>query len=1062
MRYAELHCKTNFSFLQGASHAEELVQRAAELGYAALAITDVNSLAGVVRAHAAAKQTGLPLIIGAEITPCDAPPVVLWATDRAAYGRLSRLITRGRRRAEKGKCELTWDDLAEHADGLLAGVLMHCPTIAPSSRHSGERVGVRGETANAGVISRPFLSNQEAEDGDLTEHLHRYRELFSDRCYLLAEFHCGPNDEYQLERLRRLSQATQVPLVAAGDVYYHVPARQPLQHVLTAIRHGVTVAEAGHLLFPNAQRHLKTPDELAALFARLPQALQRTAEIAARCTFSLDELRYEYPLELAPPGVNPAQYLEQLTWQGARRRYPHGLPEKVLRLLQHELQLIAELRYEAYFLTVWDLVRFARSCGILCQGRGSAANSAVCYCLEITAVDPDRVDLLFERFISRERNEAPDIDVDFEHERREEVLQYLYQKYGRERAGLVAAVITYRTRSAVREVGKALGLSLDCLDRLAKNLGGDAEQTLELEQRVSQMGLDTASELGRRLVYLATELSGFPRHLSQHVGGMVITRGPLCELVPIENAAMPDRTVVEWDKDDLEELGILKIDCLSLGMLTAIRKCFQLIEQTDGQTLTLATIPPGDSQVYDMLCAADTMGVFQIESRAQMAMLPRLRPRCYYDLVIEVAIVRPGPIQGQMVHPYLRRRAGEEPVTYPNEAIRKVLQKTLGVPIFQEQVMKLAVVAAGFTPGEADQLRRAMGAWRRNGPIEQFRQKLLDGMRDRGLAEEFAQRVFQQIRGFGEYGFPESHAASFALLVYVSAYLKHYYPAAFAAAILNSQPMGFYAPAQLIRDARQHGVEVRPVDVNTSNWDCTLEGERVLRMGLRLIRGLSLKEAEAIVRGRAAGPYRSIDDLAQRTGLFQVSLSKLAEADAFCSLGCDRRQALWGSLSQKRSSQTWPLWEGIETFNEPSADLPTTTVQEEVLADYQTTGLSLRPHPVSFYRDQLQKLGVKTAASLAEVPHNRPVKVAGLVILRQRPSTGKGITFVTLEDETGIANLVVQIKIWERFHQVTRHSNAWLVRGKLESRHGVIHVVVQHVQDLHDELAQLIQSRDFR
>jgi len=1026
MKYAELHCKTNYSFLQGASHADELVERAAELGYEALAVTDVNSLAGVVRAHMAAKEVDLKLIIGAEITPVDAPPVVLWPTDRAAYGRLSRLITRGRRRAEKGECELTWDDVAQHADGLLAGVLV------------GNQIP---ETCQA------FC---------------KYRELFSGRGYLIAELYRGPDDEYRLEQLLRLSRTTRLPLVAAGDVYYHVPARQPLQHVLTAIRHGVTVAQAGHLLFPNAQRHLKTLEEIREIFSRVPEAIERTVEIANLCAFSLDELRYEYPLELAPPGLTPIEYLKRLTWQGAKRRYADGVPEKVIRLLEHELALIEELHYEAYFLTVWDLVKFARSRGILCQGRGSAANSAVCYCLEITAVDPERMDLLFERFISKERNEAPDIDVDFEHERREEVIQYLYQKYGRERAGIAAAVITYRTRSAIREVGKSLGLSLDRIDRLAKNMDGYPQHAIELEQRCDEMGIDTDSDIGRRLVYLAKELIGFPRHLSQHVGGMVMTRGPLCELVPIENAAMPDRTVVQWDKDDLEELGILKVDCLSLGMLSAIRKCFQLVKQTTGRRLTLANIPPDDNAVYDMICKADTIGVFQIESRAQMSMLPRLRPRCYYDLVIEVAIVRPGPIQGQMVHPYLRRRAGDEAVTYPTEEIRQALEKTLGVPIFQEQVMKLAVVAAGFTPGEADQLRRAMGAWRRNGHIDKFRQKLLDGMRVRGLSEEFAERVFQQIRGFGEYGFPESHAASFALLVYVSAYLKHYYPAAFTASLINSQPMGFYAPAQLFRDARRHGVEVRPIDVNHSCWDCTLEDERFLRMGFRLIKGMPQKDADSIVQAREDGPYRSIDQFARRTGLPQAAISRLAEADAFGSLGCDRRRALWNSLSQPRQQKSMPLLDKVDVPADPPARLPATTIQEEVVADYQTLGLSLRPHPISFYRERLQGLGVLQAEKLGEVPNNRQVKVAGLIILRQRPSTGKGITFVTMEDETGVANLVLHKHIWERFHKVARHSNAWIVRGRLESKHSVIHVVAQHLQDMHEELANLVQSRDFR
>ncbi len=1080
MKYAELHCKTNFSFLQGASHPDELVQRAAELSYEALAVTDVNSVAGVVRAHAAAKETGLKLIVGAEVTPIDAPAVVLWATGRAAYGRLARLITRGRRRAEKGECELTWNDIAEHAEGLVAGVL--CRLTATQRGARGVELAIKENASPESWFPSSGLGTH------LHEAFDKYREVFSSRAYLIAELHRGPDDEQRLDQLLWLSRKTRLPLVAAGDAYYHTPARQPLQHVLTAIRHGVTVAQAGHLLFSNAQRHLKSLEEVREIFSRIPDAIERTVEIADRCTFSLDELRYEYPLELAPPGLTPMEYLKRLTWEGAKRRYPDGVPEKAIGLLKHELQLIEELRYEAYFLTVWDLVRFARSRDILCQGRGSAANSAVCYCLEITAVDPGRMDLLFERFMSKERNEAPDIDVDFEHERREEVIQYLYEKYGRERAGIAAAVITYRTRSAIREVGKALGLSLDRIDQLAKNMDGYPQQAVELEQRCQEMGIDTDSEIGRRLVYLAKELIGFPRHLSQHVGGMVMTRGPLCELVPIENAAMPDRTVVQWDKDDLEELGILKVDCLSLGMLTAIRKCFHLVQQTTGRDLTLANIPPDDQTVYDMICSADTIGVFQIESRAQMSMLPRLRPRCYYDLVIEVAVVRPGPIQGQMVHPYLRRRAGDEAVTYPTEEIRRVLKKTMGVPIFQEQVMKLAVVAAGFTPGEADQLRRAMGAWRRNGHIDKFRQKLLDGMLARGLAEEFAERVFQQIRGFGEYGFPESHAASFALLVYVAAYLKHYYPAAFTASLINSQPMGFYAPAQLIRDARAHDVEVRPIDVNHSSWDCTLEGERILRLGFRLIKGMSEKDGETIVRAREDGLYHSIDEFTSRTGLLQAAVSRLAEADAFGSLGNDRRRALWHSLAQPRSRKPTPLLETVsrpggrgsrrvenvekrgsagaspsrkDVPADPPVALPAATIQEEVVADYQTVGLSLRPHPISFYRDRLERLGAIPAKKLAETPNNRHVRVAGLIILRQRPSTGKGITFVTLEDETGVANLVLHKQVWERFHKVARHSNAWIVRGRLESKYSVIHVVVQHLQDMHEQLTQLVQSRDF-
>src|SRR3954471_4597031 len=830
MYYAELHCKTNFSFLEGASHSDELVRRAAELDYRALAITDRNSLAGVVRAHIAAKEVGLPLIIGAEITPIDAPPVVLWATDRASYGRLCRLITRGRRNAPKGECALTLDDVAEFAEGLIAGVLTTRQPPAPPGV-----LDMQSENRSTNLKLQIGDGEPPAEPG--ADDLFTYRDIFRDRCYLPAEFVRGADDHSLLANLQRLSRDVGVPLAAAGDVHYHVPGRMVLHDVLTAIRHGTTVSAAeGTLLFPNAQRHLRPIDEIRELFADAPDALARTIEIADWCKFSLGELRYEYPTELAPKGQTPLEYLTQLTWQGAAERYPAGVPEKIRHQIEYELQLIGELHYESYFLTVWDLVRFARSRNILCQGRGSAANSAACFCLGVTSVDPATSDLLFERFVSRERNEAPDIDVDFEHERREEVLQYVYEKYGRERAGLAATVITYCSRSAIRDVGKALGLSLDRVDALAKQVEGYTHEP-KLIQRCREVGVDANSNLGRRLIYCVNEIIGFPRHLSQHVGGMVMTQGPLCEMVPIENAAMEDRTVIEWDKDDLDELGILKVDCLCLGMLTAIHKCFDLVHEHYGRELTLATIPQDDSDVYDMICGADTIGVFQIESRAQMSMLPRLRPRKFYDLVVEVAIVRPGPIQGNMVHPYLRRRAGEEEEEYPNEAIRAVLSKTLGVPIFQEQAMRLAIVAANFTPGEADQLRRAMAAWRRPGLIDQFRQKLLTGMRANNLPEEFAQRVFQQIEGFGEYGFPESHAASFALLVYASAWLKHYYPAVFAAALINSQPMGFYQPAQLVRDARDHDVKVRAVDVNLSRWDCTLEqrdvGFRIADCGLK-------------------------------------------------------------------------------------------------------------------------------------------------------------------------------------------------------------------------------------
>ncbi len=1126
--YAELHCKTNFSFLEGASHPDELVVRAAELGHAALAITDRNSLAGVVRAWGAAKQAQLKLLIGAELMPErpvekgdrpkkgtgtsphsaigaetratlgasplfqpvarsqspfstdhePAPPLVVLATDRPAYGRLARLITVGRRSAPKGECRLSLDNVAAHADGLLGLVA--------------------GQTT--------------------VEDVARYREIFGDRCYLLAELHRGPNDERVLAERIALARKSGVPLMAANDVHFHHPSRRALADVLTATRAGRTVAEAGELLFPNAARHLKSPQEMRELFAAAPDAVARTVELSDRCTFVLDELRYEYPEELAPPGQTPLEYLARLTWAGAATRYPGGVPEKVRQLLEHELQLIAELRYEAYFLTVWDLVVFARSRGILCQGRGSAANSAVCFCLGVTSVDPDRMDVLFERFISRERNEAPDIDIDFEHERREEVIQYVYQKYGRDRAGMTAEVITYRPRSAARDVGKALGLSLDRIDALCKTL--DTHGRLPPE-RCTAAGIDPESPIGRQLLGLVGELLGFPRHLGQHVGGLVITQGPLCEMVPIENAAMEDRTVIEWDKDDLDELGILKVDCLSLGMLTAIHRCFDLIELHHGRQLTLADVPEGDTAVYEMICHADTMGVFQIESRAQMSMLPRLKPREFYDLVIEVAIVRPGPIQGDMVHPYLRRRAGDEPITYPNDAIRAVLEKTLGVPLFQEQAMQLAVVAAGFTPGEADQLRRAMAAWRRPGVIDRFRAKLLEGMQARGLSEEFAERLFKQIRGFGEYGFPESHAASFALLAYVSAWLKCHYPAAFCAALINSQPMGFYAPAQLVRNAIEHGVEVRPIDVNHSRWDCTLEeigdlpltpspspargegngvavngrgniilpsplrgrgaggegvphgsssslklrvgiGRIALRLGLRMVVGLPEAQALLIEAARREGPFRSLDDFSRRSGVRPSVVERLARADAFGSLRLNRRASLWQALRPATRKETFPLFDKLADAEPPLA-LPAMEGRQEVFADYQTAGLSLKSHPIAFFREELDRLRVVPAAKLASLHDGCFVRVAGLVLVRQRPSTAKGITFVTLEDETGTANLIVRIDVWERFYTVARTAPAFIAAGRLQNQQGVIHVLVARLENMNERVREIRStSRDFQ
>ena len=1087
--YAELHCRTNFSFLEGASHPDELVVRAAELGYQALAITDSNSLAGVVRAHVAAKEVRLKLLIGAEITPLDVLPIVLLATDRPAYGRLSRLITRGRRNAEKGSCHITFDDVAEHAEGLLACVVARDGSPEP-----------------------------------VEPSLGRFRELFGDRCYLLAELHCGPEDRLHLGRLVQAARQAGVPLVAANDVHYHDRSRQRLQDVLTATRYGrCTVAELGHRRFPNAEAGSSAaPADMLRIFAECPgAAAPASVEVADRCTFSLHELRYEYPEELCPPGMTPLEHLTRLTREGTRWRLSAGHSGEIRELVEHELRLIEELHYEAYFLTVWDLVRYARGRNILCQGRGSAANSAVCYCLGVTSVDPSKIDLLFERFLSKERNEAPDIDIDFEHERREEVIQYVYEKYGRDRAGMTASVISYRPRSAVRDVGKALGFSLEEVDALAKSLENYNEND-RLAGRFRESGYDPTTRMARLLRGLVDQILGFPRHLSQHVGGLVLTQRPLCDIVPIENASMPGRTVIEWDKDDLDALGILKVDCLSLGMLTAIRKGFEFVGAAEGQTPTLATIPAEDRGVYEMIQQADTMGVFQIESRAQMAMLPRLKPESFYDLVIEVAIVRPGPIQGEMVHPYLRRRAGEEPVDFPDERIRDVLKKTLGVPLFQEQAMKLAMVAAGFTPGEADQLRRAMGAWRRSGVMEGFRQKLLDGMAANGYQAEFAERLFNQIRGFGEYGFPESHAASFALLVYASAWLKRYYPAAFAAALLNSQPMGFYAPAQLVGNARQHGVEVRPIDVNHSDWDCTLEkvpdwknreANRValaacppverargaentggqaacatpwqtasatrtldpspaLRLGLRMVSGLSQPHAETIVARRADRPFASFADFTRRTRLSNAVLSRLSKADAFGSLALDRRNALWNSLPVQK---VMPLFDGPwtrrpssvcaakENPEPPVALPPAASPLSEVVSDYQATGLSLRDHPMKFLRPTLEKLRVAKASDLAILPVDRRVKVAGLTLMRQRPGTASGITFVTLEDETGFANLIVRPEVWERYHQAARTATAMLAHGRLQRQENVIHVLVTRLDDLSNLLTELdSQSRDFR
>jgi error-prone DNA polymerase len=966
--YAELHCLSNFSFLRGASHPEELVERAAALGYAALALTDECSLAGAVRAHQAAKECGLKLIHGTEIK-VEETRMVLLASDRRSYGAISALITTGRRRSTKGRYSLSRTDLEQ-----LAGT---------------------------GTL---VLSLSEKE-----EDARWVAERFQGHGWIAVELHCGSNDRAKLAFLRSISEKSGLPLLAAGDVHMHLRSRRRLQDVLTAVRLGRPVAECGQALYPNAERHLRLRMRLAQLYPA--ELLAQTLAIADRCRFSLDELRYEYPAELVAENETPASWLRKLTGEGLRWRFPAGVPRKVAELVEHELELIAELAYEPFFLTVHDVVRFAREQGILCQGRGSAANSVVCYALGITEVDPARMNMLFERFVSRERNEPPDIDVDFEHQRREEVIQYVYSKYGRGRAALAATVICYRPKSAVRDVGKALGLP-------------------------------PKVEATPQVLELAGMLVGFPRHLSQHVGGFVISRGPLAELVPIENAAMPGRTVIQWDKDDLEALGLLKVDVLALGMLSAIRRALNLVD------LRIQDVPAEDPAVYAMIQNADTIGVFQIESRAQMSMLPRLRPASFYDLVIEVAIVRPGPIQGGMVHPYLRRRRGLEPVTYPSPEVKRVLERTLGVPIFQEQVMELAMVAAGFTPGEADRLRRSMAAWKRRGGLEHFEAKLKTGMEENGYSAQFADAIYRQILGFGEYGFPESHSASFALLVYVSSWLKCHHPAAFCAALLNSQPMGFYAPSQLVQDARRHGVEVRPPDVNASAWDCTLE-DGALRLGLRMVSGLAEAQGHRIAEGK---PYAAVSDLK----LNRKDLRCLAAAGALQSLAGHRRLAHWAAAgAQRRAPLDAPAAERLPLLAAPREG-------EDIAADYASLGLTLGRHPLALLRGRLQNLKLTNAEGLHGLPHGSMARTAGLVTCRQRPDTASGVVFVTLEDETGNVNVVVWRNLGERQKAELLGARLLGVQGVIERDGDVVHLVARRLTDYSRLLGRLAApSRDF-
>jgi error-prone DNA polymerase len=1026
--YAELHCLSNFTFLRGASHPEELVERAYNLGYSSLAITDECSLAGVVRAHVEAKKQGLHLILGSEVTLSCGLKLVVLATNRDGYGNLSEWITLGRRRAPKGSYEL-------HREDIAATNLPGCLAL--------------------------FIPSRRATAAQLTEQAAWVATVLPQRAWIAVELQHGIDDDLWLEKLTDLSCAHHLPLVAAGDVHMHVRSRKPLQDTVTAIRLGKPVTECGLELQPNAEQHLRQRMRLAQIYP--PELVEQTLSIASRCTFSLEELRYQYPEEIAPAGESLSAYLRKLTYQGANTRYPQGIPAAVQQQIEHELALVSDLSYEPYFLTVYDIVRFARSQGILCQGRGSAANSAICYCVGITEVDPSRASVLFERFISKERNEPPDIDVDFEHDRREEVMQYIYQKYGRHRAALTAALITYRPRSALKDVGKALGMDFEQVNRLTSSHQWWDGRKISAE-RLREYGLDPDSPIVQKLVTLSQTLIGFPRHLSQHSGGFVIARDSLARLVPIENAAMVDRNVIQWDKDDLDAMGLLKIDVLALGMLSAIRRALDLIGQRRGEVFTMQDVPAEDPATYRMITKADTVGVFQVESRAQMSMLPRLKPKRFYDLVIEVAIVRPGPIQGGMVHPYLRRRQGLEPVVYPSEAIKQALERTLGVPIFQEQVMQIAILAAGFTPGEADSLRRAMAAWKRKGGVEKFYDRIVGGMRERGYDEEFAERIFRQIEGFGEYGFPESHAASFALLVYVSAWIKCHEPAAFLAALLNSQPMGFYAPSQLVQDARRHDIEVRSPDIAISDWDCTLEelstgGQPAVRLGLRLVKGLSAAAAERIAEVRAIRPFKSVDDLARRAQLSTLDLQALARSNALLSLSGHRRQAAW----QVAGMQPAPKLLKDAPIAEDDIALPAASEGQEIVADYTSIGLTLNRHPLALLRERFKAMNLSTALEMKSFPDRKLARTTGLVTMRQRPETASGTLFVTLEDETGVTNVIVWPGLLEKQRKEILNASLLTVYGVWQCEGEVMHLIAKRVVDHSSMLGDLtVESRNFR
>ena len=1063
--YAELQVTTNFSFLRGASSAEELFATAALMGIDALAIADRNSLAGMVRAHEAAKVTGVRLVVGCRLDLAGNLPVLVYPTDLSAYSRLCRLLSLGKSRAGKGKCHLAWTDLEEHREGLIAVLL-------PGSA-----------------------------DADCARQAERLAATFGDRAYLALTLFRRPGDRLRLHTLSDLAAKAGVATVVTNDVLFHEPGRRILQDVVTAIRHNTTIDQLGFRRERHADRHLKPPQEMHRLFARYPEALARTVEIAERCRFSMDEIAYQYPEERDDPALTPQQTLERLTWEGAAERYPDGLPDKVRASLVHELTLIGRLNYAPYFLTVNSIVRFARSRDILCQGRGSAANSAVCFVLGITAIDPARSDLLFERFVSEERREPPDIDVDFEHERREIVIQWIFETYGRDRAALCSTVIRYRTKGALRDVGKALGLPEDLIAQISGHVWGWSEGPVD-QEHLKELNLNLSDRRLKMTLELAGALRGFPRHLSQHPGGFVLTNARLDDLVPIEPAAMDGRQVIEWDKDDIDSLKFMKVDVLALGMLSCMKRGLDLLKAHKGVDLDLATIPAEDPKTYAMIRRADTLGTFQIESRAQMSMLPRLKPTTYYDLVVQVAIVRPGPIQGDMVHPYLRRREGKEKVEYPRPELEKVLGKTLGVPLFQEQAMRVAIECAGFTPGEADQLRKSMATFKFTGGVSAFKDKLVAGMIANGYEKDFAERTFRQLEGFGSYGFPESHAASFALVAYASSWLKCWHPDVFCAALLNAQPMGFYAPAQIVRDARDHGVTIRPVSVNHSRWDCTLEGETppdhsgrkseegqqpskdgsdrrlAVRLGLRMVKGLANKDAAAIVAARAETPFASVEDLWRRAGVPVAALTRLAEADAFeAAIGLSRREALWairalrdeplplfaaaGRAAARQaeegedaaSPETASAAPTMRELIEPEVTLRKMAAGGEVVGDYRHVGLSLRAHPVSFLRPDLSKRRIVPCAAAMNARDGRWLEAAGLVLVRQRPGSAKGVMFITMEDESGIANLVVWPKMFEKFRRIVLTASMLAAHGRIQREGEVVHLVVHRLTDLSASLA---------